>query len=61
MDEMTVICSECGSTEIRRDAEVRWNADVKAWILTEWLGSFCWCANCEAEYDANDFNTPPSI
>ena len=46
-------CPKCGATELRRDAETRWDAKKGEWVmLTEdWLmGSFIWCALCGAEF-----------
>lgn len=47
-------CPECGSTELRRDAGLRWDTESNRWALIdeEWtFGSFVWCANCAAEFD----------
>jgi hypothetical protein len=47
-------CPQCEGTELRRDAEARWDAEKGAWTMIDedWLmGSFIWCAECETEFN----------
>jgi hypothetical protein len=45
---MRVICRECGSEDVVRDAWVRWDASSQAWEIATTLPA-AYCHQCDGE------------
>jgi len=47
-DKLQMVCSTCGSTEVRRDADAAWNPEKQAWELVTTYDNAT-CEDCEGE------------
>lgn len=47
------VCTECGSTDIRRDAWAIWNEHTQQWELDRWF-ELVFCKNCDAITDVRN-------
>jgi len=47
-DKVQMVCSTCGSTNVRRDAQVAWNTDTQDWELTA-VFDHADCEDCGGE------------
>lgn len=42
------VCSECNSSQMRRDATVEWNHDIQFWEIVS-VQDAAWCNKCDKE------------
>lgn len=49
MTRQTWFCAQCGSTDIRHDAIVQWDAENESWTVLETLED-SWCENCQENH-----------
>jgi len=48
MEKIKIVCSQCGSDDVRRDAWACWNVDTQEWELGEVFDQG-FCAACDGE------------
>ena len=46
--KIKMVCHTCGSTEVRRNADVRWNYDKQEWEIVAIFDNAT-CEKCEGE------------
>lgn len=47
--KITMVCSECGSTEVVADAYAAWDADKQDWTVANVFDKGAYCDTCEGE------------
>mgnify|MGYP006278097043 CR=1 FL=1 len=46
---MKPICTECGSSNLSRDAVAAWDDNEQDWVLVTYYDKDVWCNDCGAE------------
>lgn len=54
MSKIKWVCCHCGSDRISSDADVEWDVDEQAWVVTGLTGDSYYCGNCDDERDAEE-------
>ncbi|QWY83489.1 hypothetical protein [Rhizobium phage RHph_X2_28B] len=45
-----IVCTLCGSDDVKRDAWASWDKDKQEWVLDDIFDS-CFCENCNSTSD----------
>lgn len=48
MNKIDIVCRECGSQDVRRDAWAEWDVDSQEWVLAD-VYDYSYCLNCEGD------------
>jgi hypothetical protein len=58
---INIVCSECGSDDVRRDAWAAWDVEGQCWELAAVFDQgFCEACECERSLDEVRVQTPPT-
>lgn len=49
MNKIQIVCSECGSTDVSKDATARWDEDRQEWVLSAVHDKPNFCEPCGGE------------
>src|SRR5258708_37049362 len=55
----TIVCSNCGSDDVRRDATASWNIETQAWELSA-VQDQGYCQHCQGEASLVELIIDPS-
>lgn len=62
MARINIVCSECGSDDVRRDAWACWDVEAQEWTLGEVFDQgFCAACDGEARLDAQEIGAEPVV
>jgi uncharacterized OB-fold protein len=53
MPKINIVCSECGSSEVMRDAWCEWHIETQEWVVHS-VYDHAFCEACEAEAHLNE-------
>ena len=53
MSKVKIVCSECGSDDVRKDSWACWDIDEQKWVLHETY-DYTYCEACEEECSTKD-------
>lgn len=58
-EKINVVCRDCGSDEVRRDADVAWNPESQQWELNA-IYDAGWCCECDCQSLVDEKITDPN-
>ena len=46
---VTMICRDCGSTDVKADAYASWNVTTQAWEIIDLFDKGAYCGGCDGD------------